>query len=225
MSTDILLHLCLVHPSLLGKTLIRAPPNEEGDDSSKLLKLIKFWTERLPHSYSRTHVIDLDGKFRELFVQILVFESSVGLGEDIFDGSAAIKSPVRAQIESTSVQDADKAIENGSDHQINQLEQSESQVTERIGDEESKANEESSVCIVIDEGAEDGNLVDVPTEQIAQQEDPRPLAGEDKEKKLVDLSARELYMCGNLGCDVTADSLNAFKVISLFHDKLLKNVF
>jgi len=203
--TDILLHLCLVHPSLLGKTLIRASSNAEGDDSSKLLKLIKFWTERLPHSYSRTHTIDLDGKFRELFVQILVFESSFGLGEDIIDGSSAIKSPVRAQIESTSVQDADKAARS-----TKQLEQSESQVIKRFGDGESKANVESSVCIVIDEDAEDGK-VDVPTEQIAQQEDPIHLAGEEK---LVDLSGRELYMCGNLGCDETADSVNAFKVIS-----------
>jgi len=204
--TDILLHLCLVHPSLLGKTLIRAPSNAEGDDSSKLLKLIKFWTEGLPHSYSRTHIIDLDGKFRELFVQILVSESSFGLGEDIIDGSPAIKSPVRAQIESTSVQDADKAARS-----TKQLEQSESQVTKRFGDGESKANVESSVCIVIDEDAEDGNLIDVLTEPIAQQEDPIHLAGEEK---LVDLSGRELYMCGNLGCDETADSVNAFKVIS-----------
>lgn len=217
LATDILLHLCLVHPSLPGKVVIRSPKNTECTDSSNL-KLIKFWAKRLPHSYSRDHSIDLDGKFKELFFQVQILESSFRFGEDIFDGSAAIKSPVKSLIESTSVQDADKITEDDSNHELNQLQKTEPPVAHGFSQEE-KPKEKSNVWIFIDEDVEACNLVDaVPTEKIAQIEDgqaPLLIAQEGEEEKQVGLYGRELYVCGNLGCDEAADSATAFKVIYL----------
>jgi hypothetical protein len=216
LATDILLHLCLVHPSLLGKVIIRSPKNTECTDSSNL-KLIKFWAKRLPHSYSRDHSIDLDGKFKELFFQVQILESSFRSGEDIFDGSVAIKSPVKSLIESTSVQEADKITGDDSNHELNQLQKTETPVAHGFSQAE-KPEEKSNVWIFIDGDVEAGNLANVPTEKIAQIEDgqaPLLIAQEGEEEKQVDLSGRDLYVCGNLGCDEAADSATAFKVIYL----------
>jgi len=210
--TDILLHLCLVHPSLPGKTLIRSPQNADGANSSK--PLMKFWTPGLPNSYSRTHVIDLDGRFNELFVNVQVIESSLGPGDDIFDGSSTIESPSKVQPLIESVSDFDKEARNENDHQLNESEQTGAQVFHGFGEEEkAKAKEKSSVCIVLGEEIEDSNS---PFEQRAQNEDGQLFitGQEDEEEKQVGLSGRELYMCGNIGCDETAESVAAFKVIS-----------
>lgn len=220
--TDILLHMCLVHPSLPGKTIIRSPQNIDGVKCSKPLK--KFWTSGLPNSYSRTHVIDLDGRFNELFDKVQVLESTLGLGDDIFDGSPAIESPSKV-LPPISIRDVDKVATDENDHQLNGTEQAEAQVFHGFGEEEkAKAKEKSSVCIVLDQEIEDSNSTDVPSEQMEQIEDGQALmltGQDDEEEKQVGLSGRELYMCGNIGCDETAESVAAFKVIftnfSKFH--------
>ena len=82
LSTDMLFHLCLVHPSLTGKVIIRSSAHsKEGCENDKLL--IKFLAPWEQHGYAKTLTIDVKKDFWELFLQIQVFESDLKSGEDV----------------------------------------------------------------------------------------------------------------------------------------------
>ena len=200
--TDILLHLCLVHPSLHGRTLIRSPHFADGADSKKWL--IKFWAPSLPHSY-RPLKIDLDERYKELFSQVQVIESTLGAGEDIFDNN-----PVNSNSSSGEQQPT-------ADKQPTVQEQIDAQEFHGFGDEEKEqAKGQSTVCIVLDD-IDDSNSADGPQEN----EDASALLnGQEEEEQQFGLFGRELYKCGNLGCDETAESVSSFKV-SLSRYKIL----
>jgi len=101
---DILLHMCLNHPSSRGKVLLRcinAIPS-----SVAVRTLLRFWVSSLPHMYSNdpSRQIDLDQRYRELFHFVDVVESDLTPEEDIFDNvvvTAALPVPDSNMTEET----------------------------------------------------------------------------------------------------------------------------
>lgn len=84
-----------------------------------------------------------------------------------------------------------------------------------FGEEEQAKAKEQSECIVIESDMEDD--VSTDTSPVDSQPVPQPSAEEyrcleQEEEELDGLMGRELYLCGNIGCDETTETAAALKV-------------
>ena len=194
LAVDMLRHLCLSHPSLRGRVLIRSPLSVP----TPIKTLAKYLPPRLrpfgqasknPHDPS-----DLNNDiFRDLFNSVETVESDPKVDEDVgsmlTDGNTGDpqSDDIRAE--------AEKIPENG---------------TEFYGfgeDERAKAREKSESIMAEADNADDF-------------EDPASVAAGASEEpgtsvEDAGLSGHNLYKCGNAGCDYTADTSNELKVTLL----------
>ena len=82
-------------------------------------------------------------------------------------------------------------------------------------EEQAKAKRLSAECIVIDSDPEEENLAEVPNEHV-KLEEPSEMEDDDQQ---VGLYGRQLYRCGNMGCDESAETAAALKVCIFFKHK------
>lgn len=173
LAADALIHLCLYHPSLKGKVLTRSKV-----DCQKTL--VDFWKPGLPHSYSGSHRIDLDGRFKELFTEVTVIQSTLLPEDDVVEMPVAEETP-------------DSVVTKDPENEFH-----------GFGVEEQTKAKEQTVCI----------LVEVEVEEDTTTNQPVDAESSVKENEFLQegLSGRQLFMCGNIGCDETAETAAAFKV-------------
>lgn len=200
--TDALIHLCLNHSSMDGKLFTRTNPEAA---PSTLKTLFKFWKPGLPNAYTRSHQLVLDQKYADLFDKVVIIDCELTPEEDVtecIEEQATVKPiEVEATIPEAERTEKDTVV-------IRKEPESE---FHGFGEEEQAKAKKQTECILIEsDGEEDttGNApnepsVNTPNEESAEQE---------LEEEQHGLYGRSLYMCGNIGCDETADTAAAFKV-------------
>lgn len=210
--TDFLIHQCLHHPSVQGKVLIRSSQTAAPNTT-----LSEYWKPGLPSTYSQTHKIDFDRRFRELFEKVQVMESPLVPEEDVQVISEVENSHQKAIEEQmnvpSNVGEGDTVSEEGSSSNPSTIKESETEF-HGFGEEELAKSKEQTESIAIVSDAEDENSassfneVSAATAIQANEES----ADQELEDHQEGLSGRQLYVCGNIGCDETAETAATFKV-------------
>lgn len=199
--TDALIHMCLHHPSMEGKLFTRS---SQVPSSSKTL--LKFWKSGLPHAYSQTHNIDFDTFFRELFNKVQVIERVLLPEEDIVNLPVAAISQATEELMDAPLVELEE-ITADDDFPIPKEPETE---FHGFGEEEQAKAKKQTECIVIDSDGEDDNSASTNNDPSAKSQ-PNEETPESEELQ-EGLFGRQLYMCGNIGCDETAETASAFKV-------------
>ena len=103
---DMLLHMCLTHPSSTSKVLLRS--SDSGLSANSDGTLSSFWTPNPANMYSNdpSRQINFNGRFLPLFRQILVVQSCLTSDEDTVPVPAVAEIPVDASNETNNT-DAD----------------------------------------------------------------------------------------------------------------------
>lgn len=207
--TDALIHQCLHHSSVQGKVLIRS-----GQSTASYTTLSDHWRPGLPSSYSQTHKIDFDQRFRELFDKVQVIESPLLPEEDVQlivpEVVNSQKKEIDKEVKIQSNSEEGKPLEDNLPDQTTTKE-SETEF-HGFGEEELAKSKEQSECAVVVSDGEDENSASSsiePSTTGAVQPNEESTELEDHQEGL---SGRQLYMCGNIGCDETAENAATFKV-------------
>lgn len=184
---DALIHLCLHHPSLDGKVLTRSlQPNPLTPKT-----LSKFWA---PGAYSSTFKMSLDRKYIDLFDRVVIIEDGLTPEEEVVI--------ITTDVAQENVVQEEAEKEDGT---VNTKE------PEFYGFEEEELIETKKMveCIVIESDSEEGS---VPEEPLAISPPFEEDVEQESDEKVEGLYGRELYRCGNIGCDETAETVDDFKV-------------
>jgi hypothetical protein len=220
--TDILIHQCLHHPSIEGKVFTRSSLSLP---SSKTLS--KYWHPRLPHSFSQTLKIDFEQRFRELFDKVHVVESVISPEEDIVDVFVIEekKNKHETQTEEPSItmnvptnlgdeQVTEKAFTLEENSAVPGTSKEPEPEFHGFGEEEQAKAKQQTECIVIESDVEDENSASAPTESstVMTTKTSEEAVEPESEEYQEGLAGRQLYMCGNIGCDETAETAATFKV-------------
>ena len=209
--TNALIHMCLHHPTLEGKVFARSSP--EVLSGSKTLLI--FWKPGIPHAYTRIHHIDFDIFYRELFNKVQVIETAVSPEEDIVILPSTVEKSQAAEepIEVPPVELEEIAVDGDPPAQKEQPEAE----FHGFGEEEQAKAKEQTECIVIESDGEEENSSSATNQTPSAANQPaEETPDQESEENQDGFSGSKLYMCGNIGCDETAETASAFKVHSLF---------
>ena len=92
-----------------------------------------------------------------------------------------------------------------------------------FGEEEQAKAKEQTECIVIESDGEEENSSSATNQTPSAANQPaEETPDQESEENQDGFSGSKLYMCGNIGCDETAETASAFKVHSLFLKLFLK---
>lgn len=199
--TDALIHLCLHHPSLDGKLFTRSSQAAP----VALKTLLKFWKPGLPNAHTQSHRLHLDQRYTDLFDKVVIIENILSPEEDIATDiieEKAVEEPIGVD---------DREVEE--DASANRKEPE----TEfhGFGEEEQAKAKQQTECILIESDPEEENTLTEPLAAIPPNEEA--VEQEELEEHLKGLYGRKLFMCGNIGCDETAETATAFKVCIQFY--------
>ncbi len=187
------------------------------------MTLLKYWHPGLHHSHSLTQKIDFEQRFRELFDKVHVIESLMSPEEDVIyvhvtetennrnEMVAGEPMNVPSSLEDEQVTEKSVAVEENSAPEISKEPEPE---FHGFGEEEQAKAKLQTESIVIVSDPEDENSASAPIELpevMATKTTEEPVEQESEEHQ-EGLAGRKLYMCGNIGCDETAETAATFKV-------------
>jgi hypothetical protein len=217
--TDMLIHQCLHHPSMEGKVFTRSSQN-----SSSSMTLLKYWHPGLHHSYSVKQKIDFEQRFRELFDKVHVIESLMSPEEDVIDvhvtetennkNEVVAGEPMNVPSSLEDEQVTEKSVAVEEDSALSEISKEPEPEFHGFGEEEQAKAKQQTESIVIVSDPEDENSASAPIELravVATKTTEEPVEQETEEHQ-EGLAGRKLYMCGNIGCDETAETAATFKV-------------
>lgn len=202
---DAVIHHCLKHPWLEGRVIVRSGDPVEGSRTMAVFGV---------PSHSWRTPIDFGVNYRELLYFVKVVESGLSSEEDapeVEQVEQAGEDEAGAPEEPDEPDEPDEPEEPSEEKKETAEQEKEEEPKEFHGfvDEERREARQQTECIVIESDGEE----EPPKEEAAQQ--PAQELNDNEEEVQDGLFGRQLYMCGNLGCDETAETSSEFRVRSV----------